>query len=674
MLVSWNWLSKYVDLPLGHDQLVDRLSLSGLNHEGTETIDGDRVIDLEVTSNRSDCLGHLGVAREIALLTGGTLRVPEVAAAMGLGPALMKIDNQHPAACPRFTARVIRGVKIGPSPDWMRSALQSIGITPINNVVDVTNYVMMESGNPLHAFDASKIDGDAIIVRPGKPGEKIEAIDHRTYEVDEWFCVIADRSKAISIAGVMGAANSEVTDSTTEVVIEVAQFTPLFIRRAARRLKLSSGASFRFERKVDPAGVDWASRRACQLILELAGGTITGGMAESIEPMIDRDAISLRDDAVERLLGVTIDSDESDRILQGLGCVRAAESRREATDWTPPTWRHDLTREVDLIEEIARIAGYDRIPENAPVPVTASATRPFDSVRRRITDVLVAAGLTEAMTPSVVTDDIDRLISPFSDDPPVQTRTPLIGGARSLRRSLIPSLIASRSANWAAASRHADLFEIAHVYRPPRREQPDQLPAEEYHVGLVSGADYFEIKGLIAEILTRLGIETPMSVEALDVNGLAAGTSIALKLNETRFGVMGRVAKSVAGPMKLPGKVTVAELQLPVLVEATDLVPRQRRVSEFPTIRRDLNLIVGESVRWSDLASSVRRGGGELVRDLEYLETFRKPDVDGPNTKRLLISVQLQSDHETLSGEQADATVAGILQAAGRDVGAKLLG
>ena len=674
MLVSWNWLTQYVDLKLDHDELVDRLSLSGLNHEGTEVVDGDRVIDLEVTSNRGDCLGHLGVAREIALLTGQSLRVPEVASAMGVGPDQIKIDNDHPAACPRFTARVIRGVSVGPSPEWMQTALRSIGLTPVNNVVDVTNYVMMECGNPLHAFDAAKIQGDTIVVRPGLEGEKIEAIDHRTYEVDPWFCMIADRQKALSIAGVMGGAGSEVNDSTTDVVIEVAQFTPLFVRRAARRLKLSSGASFRFERKVDPEGVDWASRRACQLILELAGGTIAGDLAQSAEPMIDREAISLRDRSAARLLGVAIDRNETDRILQGLGCVRAAQSRGDVTDWTPPTWRHDLTREVDLIEEIARIAGYHRIPENAPVPVTASTTRPFEAVRRRITQVMVAAGCSEAMTPSVVTSELDGMLSPFSDVPPVQTRTPLIGGARSLRRSLIPSLLASRSANWASASRHADLFEIAHVYLPPPGNRSENLPAEEYHVGLVSGADYFDVKGLVAELVTRLGIDEPMSVAMIDVDGMAAGTAITLKLGETVFGVMGRVSSSLTQSLKLSGDVVVAELQLPPLVEASRLVPQQRSVSGFPTIRRDLNLIVDQSVRWADLAASVRRGGGELVRDLDYVETFRKPEVDGADTKRMLISVELQSDRETLSGDQADAAVAGILEAVGSDVGARLLG
>ena len=280
MIVSLDWLGEYVDLP-PVDELTERLLLAGLNHEATEAVGADTAVDLEVTSNRPDCLGHIGVARELSVLFQRPLLIPNARPLEAGGQAgeSVAVEIADRGMCPFYSARVIRGVRVGKSPSWLVSRLATVGIASVNNIVDITNYVMLECGQPLHAFDLSRVRGQAIVVRPAEAGEAFEAINHRTYELDPRMCVIADAERPIALAGVMGGADSEISDATVDVLIESGQFAPLAVRTAARSLVLASGSSFRFERSPDPAAVDWASRRAAMLILDLAGGTLEHGVA-----------------------------------------------------------------------------------------------------------------------------------------------------------------------------------------------------------------------------------------------------------------------------------------------------------------------------------------------------------------------------------------------------------
>lgn len=680
MLVSWKWLSRYVDLTLPHDELVDRLSLSGLNHEGSETADGDVVIDLEVTSNRGDCLGHIGVAREIAALTEQKLKIPAIEYQES-GAAIdesLAVENKMPEACPRYTARVIRGVKVGDSPEWLQESLKSVGIGVVNNVVDVTNYVMMECGQPLHAFDLAKVGDGKIVVRSGKDKEQLEAIDHRNYDLNDSTCVIADSSDALAVGGVMGGASSEVTEATTDIVLEAAEFVPLSVRRTARRLKLHSPSSFRFERRVDPVGIDWASRRACQLITEIAGGSVAPGVIDTAPEIPARETVLLRPKRVAALLGLEIETAELDKILRSLGCEVSAFA--DGLQCVPPSWRHDLTREVDLIEEVARIHGYDKISENSPIPVAPSSKRRFDTAMERIRGVLTAAGISEAMTPSVVTEKLDQMISPWTELPALQTRTSMLEGARTLRRSLIPSLLQSRAANWASASLIADLFEIAHVYLPaPAGSDSALLPDETYHIGLIAGEDFFALKGTIETLCDRLGFPGELAVAPVQRDGFAKGGVVELSLvgddgkEPLRLGFLGFVDDKLVKQWKLTGRVVAAELSADVLVNQSRLVPQQQAVSPFPSIQRDLNLVLPESVRWNELAGLVRKAAKERLADLTYRETYRNEKVDGPDKKRVLFSMELQSQTETLSGGDADSIINELVASCEKQLDAVLL-
>jgi phenylalanyl-tRNA synthetase beta chain len=681
MLVSWKWLSRYVDLPMDRQELEDRLSLSGLNHEGTETsaenpslAPDDVCIDLEVTSNRGDCLGHIGVAREISVLYDRELRIPtpSLAKSGSSVESLLTVENRFTEACPRYTARVIQGVKVGPSPDWMQSALASVGIGVVNNVVDATNYVMMECGQPLHAFDYATIADRKIIVRPADANEKITAIDHREYELDPSMCLIADSGNASAVAGVMGGADSEVTETTTDLVIEAAIFTPLSVRRTARKLKLHSPSSFRFERRVDPVGVEWASRRVCDLITESGGGAVADGIVDTAAEIPERDQIVLRLSELERILGISIPASDVERILLALGCTSDSKIAGGSGAFSAPSWRHDLTREADLIEEVARIHGYDKIPEDSPIPVAPSSKRTFDSATEKIRTVMIGSGLSEAMTPSVVSKKLDQSLSPWTDQPALLTQTAMLKGAKNLRRTLMPSLLQARANNWAAASIEADLFEIAHIYLPGKT--PDDLPQELYAVGAVAGGDFFTVKGIIESLCESLGTEHPVSVKSIDSPGFVAGQLVGLCLGETHLGYLGVVDPRTLKQWKLPGSVVVAELSMDSLLSGAQLVPQQRIVSAFPSVERDLNFVMAESVRWNELENVVRSAVGEQLKSVTYVETYRDEEKDGKDRKRVLLSMQLQRDDATLSGEDADVLVQSVIGDCKKKLGAELLG
>ena len=374
MIVSWNWLKQYVDLDMPVEELTDRLTMAGLNLEGIEDVAGDLGIDLEVTSNRPDCLGHIGVAREIGVLYDRTFTVPnpQPPTIAETTASVTSVDIECADLCPQYFARMIRGIKIGPSPNWMQGRLKTLGIVSINNVVDITNYVLMECSQPLHAFDFDKLRGRRIVVRRAKPEEKITAIDQREYLLDPEMCIIADAEHPVAIGGVMGGLETEIGNGTVNVLVEAAEFAPLSIRNTARKLNLHSDSSFRFERGIDPCQLDWASRRCCELILELAGGellddpVITGSV-----PVIERPAIMLRLAQISRILGIDVPKTETIKILTELGLIQSGKATDGTVAFVPPSWRRDLTREVDLIEEVARIHGYDQIPADVPVPAQA---------------------------------------------------------------------------------------------------------------------------------------------------------------------------------------------------------------------------------------------------------------------------------------------------------------
>jgi phenylalanyl-tRNA synthetase beta chain len=651
MIVSWNWLKDYVPLDVPADQLAHRLSMAGLNHETTTDLGYDLAIDLEVTSNRPDCLGHIGVAREIAVLWQRPLDVPSISMAETGPPAssLTRVSITCPRLCFRYIARVIRGVRIGPSPDWLVDRLQAIGIAAVNNVVDATNYVLMECGQPLHAFDLAKLAGAEIIVREALPGEQFLAINHKLYDLQPGMCVIADAERSVALGGVMGGADTEVGEATTDLLIESAEFAPLSIRTTARALGLHSPSSYRFERGVDPRGVDWASRRCCQLILELAGGELAGDAVDVGPAVAEREPVVLRLSQLPRVLGIEIPAAEVRRMLTALGCTEQSADASCVTV-VPPTWRRDLTREIDLVEEVARIHGYDQIPEDVGVPMAPSHRGDEERVLDRVRSVLTAAGLDEAMTSSVVPEAWHAVFCPWTDAAPLHASTPMLKGADRLRCSLIPSLLEACRINQSLGNPVIELFETARIYLP----RGSQLPREPWTLGITSGGDYFRVKGVAEAILAALNPALNLEVTDTRQPLLDPARSAQLSLGGRLLGYLGEVTEKGLKDLGLRAATTVAELDLSVLVETACLIPQHQQQSPYPPIERDLNLIVDESVRWSQLERTVRDSAGQCLESVRYQETYRDPQKDGQGKKRQLFSITLRSAERTLTNEEAD--------------------
>ena len=694
MIISTNWLSEYVSLPASTEALVERLLLSGLNHESTWTVGADTAIEIEVTSNRPDCLGHIGVAREAAVLFNQPLHIPDPRLQEAAAPASadIAVEILEPEICPFYSARVIKGVRVGPSPQWLIDRLATVGVASVNNVVDVTNYVMLECGQPLHAFDLATIRGRRVSVRRALPGESFTAINHKTYTLTDVMGVIADAGGAVALAGVMGDAGTEVSSTTTDILLESAQFAPLSVRAAARGLVLASASSYRFERMPDPAAVDWASRRAAMMIVEIAGGQVSQGVVETGRLKENPATISLRHGRVAEVLGIDIPADRQQSILRGLGFI-AETVDADLARWRAPTWRRDCWREIDLVEEIARIEGYDSVPENEPIAARPVAESARERTIRRAAEVLVAAGFCEAMTRSVVGGSLEAMASPWGDTPPLVCAPPLVRGADRLRRTLLPSLLEARAANMAVGAQRPDLFETARGYlaRPAtaagQASGSGPMPAspveEPLLVSFVMGGGFTAVKGLTEAVLERLGI-TARAANGLHVvfrpvvlnlftNG--RGAEIMLEqpgLPAERVGVIGEVAVAALAAAGLKGPVVAAELRLDRLEFAVDMEPARSRPSDFPALERDVNLIVDQAVPWGDIATAIDGGAGGLLEECRLVQVWTDAERIGAGKKSFVVSLRLRSNTGTLSGEEANRTVDAVVAACGRQCGAVL--
>ena len=684
MLISWNWLKEFVPLAITPAELTQRLMMAGLNHESTEQLGNDFAIDLEITSNRPDCLGHIGIAREAAVLYGLPLTMSPAKPASSRGGQITAADGEQriqddlhtytsveiecPDLCPRYTARLIRGVKVAASPSQIAVRLATIGQPVINNVVDITNYVMLECGQPLHAFDFQKLGGRRIVVRRARAGEELQAIDHKTYKLDPEMCVIADAQRPVALGGVMGGATTEVAPSTVDVLIEAAQFAPLSIRSTARKLKLHSPSSYRFERGTDPEMVDWASRRCCELILKHAGGVLVEGVIDVGTKPDSRPPITLRLSQLPRILGIEVPIDDVRRILAALGCREHSADPMELTT-IPPSWRRDLEREIDLIEEVARIHGYDRIPEDVSVPMVASHRPQRDRVLAKVRQVMTASGFDEAMSASVVPERWSSAFSPWTDQPPLVANTPLLEGADCLRRSLVPSLLEARRVNESLSNPTIELFETARIYLP----KAEGLPLEQSTLAAVSGRGMLALKGAIESLLQHLHIHQSLEVADFQHELLAADCGCELKLGGRRLGFLGEIAQPAMKAFSLRVASAVAEIDLSLMAEMAVLTPQYREQSAYQTVSRDLNLIVDESIRWADLSATVRTAAGEVLERLEYRDTYRDPQKDGPNKKRLLFTMTLRPQDRTLTSAEADQIRDRVVAACAERHQAKLL-
>jgi phenylalanyl-tRNA synthetase beta chain len=671
MIVSWNWLKEYVRLDMPVDALTERLMMAGLNLEEVSDVEGDMAIDLEVTSNRPDCLSHIGIAREVGVLFNRGVQLPP-ATPVAKGPAtssLTAVEIRDLDLCPQYMARLVRNVKVAPSPEWMQRRLRTLGIRPINNIVDITNYVLMECGQPLHAFDFDKLHGGRIIVRRAGPGEKITAIDQREYELSPGICVIADADRPVAVAGVMGGFDTEIGATTASVLIETAEFTPLSVRNAARRLSLHSDSSYRFERGIDRHGLDWASCRCAQLILQLAGGELcSGSIFAGTATAPEREPITLRLSQIPRILGIDIPKKTVVSILQGLGLAEVTAHYAGTVAVTPPTWRRDLTREIDLVEEVARVHGYDKIPEEVLVPLEVSKATLRDQLMARLSEVLIAAGYFEAVTLSFVDEGLAGLFRPWTAAAPLRVEHSSRQRENILRQSLIPSLLACRRHNERHKHANAQLFEIARVFLGAAPERPETQPTL---VSFVSGRSFAEMKGIVELLIARTNRSAMPAARATDRPEFTPGRGCELLVNNKRLGWLGEISEEVRQSLELHDPVTAVEIDLAVLEEIADFFPPYHPVPEYQGMERDLNFVLDEAVAWQELEEIVRGAAGPLLESISFASQYRGPQIP-PDKKSYVLHLKYRSSDRTLTTEEVDASQNAVVATCTAKLGATL--
>jgi phenylalanyl-tRNA synthetase beta chain len=665
---SEGMLCSPIELGLGEDA-SGLLILSPDAKVGAPIVDlfpADTILDVEITPNRGDLLSHFGLAREIAALAGQPLRLPKQTP--GDAPVLQESGVTIAATreCPFFSLRKIDNVKVGHSPQWLRAKIESVGIRSINNIVDISNFVMLELGQPTHAFDADKLN-DGINVRLARDGEKFLALDGKTYVLKTDNCVIADQERAVGIGGVMGGEETGVTDSTKKILFEAAYFLPAGIRRTARDLNLQSDASYRFERGVDPEMILRASRRAAELMGEIAGGTPAKEIHVAGEIAADPADVSLSYEKCSRVIGVAIDPKTIDEILTRFGLRKTAGTSESAT-WKIPSYRRDLQRDVDLIEEVLRAYGIDKIPgrTRGRFTPTSVADNSHDIETLFLRDRLTASGLSEVRTSKLISR------SAMASDKAVELRNPLSEDHVALRPNLISGLLDVLERNIRAGAESVSIFEIGRAFIPPSGK-------EERHLGILlwgnvesapnwrsqarRNLDLFDLKGALKCIIPNLSFRLGQFPDfALAVDVCSA---------EERIGFGGQL---LAGKSSASSSVLVAELNADLLLDKGGSAKKFRELDRYPAITRDIAMIVPEKLTHAEILRVIENPSEPLLESVQLFDLFEGTGGTAPtgSGKSLAYRLTYRAKNRTLTNEEVTAAHAKIRERLQRELGVTL--
>jgi phenylalanyl-tRNA synthetase beta chain len=668
MNTSLKWLEDFLPgAALDPSACAEALTGGGLPVEHIQRLEKDAVLDVEVTSNRSDCLSHIGVAREISALLDRPFKDVQIVVDESTTPVsdLTSVRIDAPELCPHYTARVIRNVKIGPSPDWMIKRLEAIGVRSINNVVDVTNYVMFELGQPLHAFDFDKLSGRKIIVRTARDGESITSIDGHERKLSEGMLVIADAEKPVALAGVMGGLDSEVTNRTVNVLLESARFDPLSVRRTARALDMKSDSSYRFERGIDPLLPERASLRAGQLILQTAGGELASGQAEAGAPGFSPQRIVLRLERMRKLLGTEIEPGEAVESLRRLLLNPVLDG--ETITIEVPSWRQDLSIEADVIEEVARIVGYDRIPVRHTISIVLTPPAPEARVMDQIRTELISAGYFEAVTFTFVSDLLGGDFVPEGVASLPRADARVRKSDAHLRPSILPGLLEAVRRNETRGTSGAKLFETGSTFGV---ESAGKV-IETRRLGLVGDQDLHALRGAVESLLMRLDGSRAVRIVPDRRAGFETGASGRIEWGDQPIGFIGRIDKKVAEKLSLRAIPAAAELELAPLLSGAQPVPQYRPLPKYPPVRRDLSLIVSDNTPYGALDALIRSLDLPDLEETQYVTTYRgKPLARGQ--KSLTTTLVFRSEEGTLTSEQVEPQVAKVVEVARKQLHAEL--
>ena len=686
MKVQVDWLKEYTEIDVPTDELGHVLTMAGLEIESHETVelpDGEKseVLELNVTPNRGYCLSHIGVAREVSALLNKSLKLPDPLKTLESewGTVAVEdrvsVENLEPELCPRYCALVIENVKVGPSPKWLKDRLTAIGLRPINNIVDITNFVMMEYGQPLHAFDRDLLAGNKIIIRRAKKGEPFASLDGTELKLEPDALVIADGEKPVALAGIMGGINSQVSETTSHIVLESACFNPATVRQGSKKYGLRSDSSYRFERSVDLNGVVSAQTRAALMMKELAGGGICLGRVDIYPETGKSINIPLRVGRVNQLLGASFNSEQVRDLLSRLGMEVLSQS--ENMEVKIPSFRPDLLREVDLIEEIARIDGFDKVDTVYPVagvrPVRIS---PRQNIAKKVREVFCCAGFAETVHYSFIERAYaEEFKTAFASEQVIALKNPLSSDYDTMRTSLLPGLLKTAGLNLSKGQKPLKLFEVGSVYSSdstglrtekavlsaivlgPYEPTPWKPRGGEY--------DFYDLKGTLETLITHLHLKLEIFPDSKPF--LLPGKSVRVQIDDRELGYMGQMAPEQNLVAEL--NVYALELDLGALEKSSSL--RFQPIPKFPETYRDISILVDRSVTSQKAADLILKTGCPLIQKVDLYDHFEGKKIQA-DKKSLTFALSFQSAERTLSDNEVNPLFEKIVQTLKSELGASL--
>lgn len=639
----------------------------------------DIVYDLSITPNRPDCLSHIGIARELGLLTDQEITIPDDSL-QETGDAAEKefsIEINDPDACPRYSGRVIRNVKIAPSPQWLQDRLEAVGIRSINNVVDITNLILMETGHPLHAFDYDLLAGQKIIVRKAKKGEKFTTLDGQSHNLTTDDLLIADAEKGVALAGVMGGENSEVSDQTKNILLESAYFDPMTVRKTAKRCGLSTEASQRFERGCDPNGTLFALNRAAKLFAEIAGGEIAKGIIDVYPDPILPWTVFLRPSRIEHVLGVSVPVKDVIKILTGLGLTVEGE---DPLTVTVSTFRPDLKEEIDLIEEVVRHYGYDKIESRLESQYALGTFVDHElELIESIRDFFSGIGFSEVLNISMVPEAAVQILAKTRT--PLSVQNPLSPDTAFMRTSLISGLLDSVKWNRNRSQNNLRLFEIGRIFIKQDKPLPNEKPVIS---GVLTGkssprphwkknefpTDFYQLKGVLEGLDKRFrfgGFE--LLSKSLPIFNPAE--SIEICLNKKHVGWLGELDSSILRLWDIDDPVYAFEIDMATLCDQYEPVQKYRAISRYPSVKRDLAIVVDEKAYVGDIKSLIQKKGKDILTQIDFFDLYQGKQLEY-GKKSVAVSLTFTSHENTLTDAVIDPVIESIVQSLKTEMSATL--
>ncbi len=661
MKVSYSWLKDYVDVKLDPAKLAELLTMAGISATSCKKIGGDYILEFEITANRPDCLSVTGIAREAAALLRKKLKLPKELktgqpASRPAGKPL-PITIKNPELCPRYTARIIKNIEVKPSPDWIKERIISVGLRPVNNIVDITNFVLFETGQPLHAFDLDKIKNN-ICVRPAASGEKIITIDNIPRTLTEGTLVIADENGPVAIAGVMGGIETEVTRLTKNILLESAFFNPVSIRRTSRALGITSESSYRFERRVDKGMAPGASARASALIHAIAGGEIRG-FTDTGKKKVYSKTIKVDPKKTAAILGVPISGKRIAGILKSLEF--SVKNKKDVMQVTPPGFREDIKSEIDITEEVARVYGYENIPLTIAPIVGNTTIKNFANVlEEKIKQTLMRAGLDEIITYSLIKKTAADTMGIDAGEI-VSVENPLSIDQEIMRPSVLPGMLGVISRNLNRKAKRLSLFEAGKIYRKKNNGYAEEtvfsvclcgIRRENWKDGKRE-FDFFDIKGIFELLFSEIAIKKA-DFKKDTIEGFEENTASRVTGGGKIIARLGEVDKKIREKFDIDKKVFYGELYItPLSVEAKFPEKKYKPLSRYPGIRRDISVILGTGFASSDVIGIIGETGKALVKNISLKDCYSGKQI--PRGKRgLLFRIEYRSDDRTLEDVEVD--------------------